>query len=101
MTSCIAYQKKVVRMKEFYYTIKSAVGVHARPAGALARMAETYDSSITIQKEGKEDTAVNLEKLLAVMKLNIQQQETVKVTIAGSDEAAALEHIQTFFEENL
>ena len=61
---------------------------------------DTYDSSITIQKEGKEDTAVNLEKLLAVMKLNIQQQETVKVTIAGSDEAAALEHIQTLFEEN-
>lgn len=35
------------------------------------------------------------------MKLNIQYQETVKVTIEGSDEAAALEQIQTFFEENL
>ena len=79
-------------MKEFCYTIKNAVGVHARPAGALARMA------ILIEKDG---TAVNLEKLLAVMKLNIQYQETVKVTIEGSDEAAALEQIQTFFEENL
>ena len=85
-------------MKEFCYTIKNAVGVHVRPAGALARMAEKYDSTITIEKDG---TAVNLEKLLAVMKLNIQHQETVKVTIEGSDEAAALEHIQTFFEENL
>lgn len=91
-------------MKEFCYTIKNAVGVHARPAGALARMAEKYDSTITIQKDGKDGkdgTAVNLEKLLAVMKLNIQYQETVKVTIEGSDEAAALEQIQTFFEENL
>ena len=88
-------------MKEFCYTIKNAVGVHARPAGALARMAEKYDSTITIQKDGKDGTAVNLEKLLAVMKLNIQNQETVKVTIEGSDEAAALEKIQTFFEENL
>ena len=83
-------------MKEFCYTIKNAVGVHARPAGALARMAEKYDSTILIEKDG---TAVNLEKLLAVM--NIQYQETVKVTIEGSDEAAALEQIQTFFEENL
>ena len=83
-------------MKEFCYTIKNAVGVHARPAGALARMAEKYDSTILIEKDG-----VNLEKLLAVMKLNIQYQETVKVTIEGSDEAAALEQIQTFFEENL
>ena len=75
-------------MKEFCYTIKNAVGVHARPAGALARMAEKYDSTILIEKD-------------AVMKLNIQYQETVKVTIEGSDEAAALEQIQTFFEENL
>lgn len=82
-------------MKEFCYTIKNAVGVHARPAGALARMAEKYDSTILIEKDG---TAVNLEKLLAVMKLNIQYQETVKVTIEGSDEAAALEHIQTFLK---
>ena len=50
-------------MKEFCYTIKNAVGVHARPAGALARMAEKYDSTILIEKDG---TAVNLEKLLAV-----------------------------------
>ena len=43
-------------MKEFCYTIKNAVGVHARPAGALARMAEKYDSTILIEKDG---TAVN------------------------------------------
>ena len=38
---CIS--KGSVSMKEFCYTIKNAVGVHARPAGALARMAEKYD----------------------------------------------------------
>ena len=51
-------------MKEFCYTIKNAVGVHARPAGALARMAEKYDSTITIQKDGKDGTAVNLKSCL-------------------------------------
>lgn len=85
-------------MKEFCYTIKNAVGVHARPAGALARMAEKYDSTITIQKDGKNGTAVNLEKLLAVMKLNIQNQETVKVTIEGSDEVAALDTFRLFLK---
>lgn len=85
-------------MQEFYYTIKNTVGIHARPAGTLARMAEKYDSTITIEKAG---TAVNLEKLLAVMKLNIQCQETVKVTIEGSDEVAARAAIQDFFEQNL
>ena len=40
-------------------------------------MAEKYDSTILIEKDG---TAVNLEKLLAVMKLNIQYQETASET---------------------
>ena len=82
-------------------TIRDGMGQSVKTCskdGALARMAEKYDSTILIEKDG---TAVNLEKLLAVMKLNIQYQETVKVTIEGSDEAAALEQIQTFFEENL
>lgn len=44
-------------MKEFCYTIKNAVGVHARPAGALARMAEKYDSTILIEKMAQLSTS--------------------------------------------
>ena len=76
---CIS--KGSVSMKEFCYTIKNAVGVHARPAGALARMAEKYDSTILIEKDG---TAVNLEKLLAV-KLFLEENAS-EIRIFSRDE---------------
>ena len=45
-------------MKEFTYTIKEPVGIHARPAGMLAKEAKTCQSTVTIEIEGAdEDTA--------------------------------------------
>ena len=41
-------------MKEFTYTIKEPVGIHARPAGMLAKEAKTCQSTVTIvDKNGK------------------------------------------------
>ena len=35
-------------MKQFQYTIKDELGVHARPAGLLVKLAKQYTSTITI-----------------------------------------------------
>ena len=35
-------------MKQFQYTIKDELGVHARPAGLLVKLAKQYASAITI-----------------------------------------------------
>lgn len=40
-------------MKQFQYTIKDELGVHARPAGLLVKLAKQYTSAITIDKNGK------------------------------------------------
>ena len=41
-------------MKEFTYTIKEPVGIHARPAGMLAKEAKAHESTVTIvDKNGK------------------------------------------------
>ena len=40
-------------MKTFEYTIKGELGIHARPAEMLAKTAKTYESEITITKDGK------------------------------------------------
>ena len=37
-------------MKQFQYTIKDELGVHARPAGLLVKLAKQYTSAITIEK---------------------------------------------------
>ena len=40
-------------MKQFTYTIKDELGVHARPAGLLVKLAKKYASKVTIEKDGK------------------------------------------------
>ena len=40
-------------MKSFDYTITDEIGIHARPAGILAKKAKEYASRITITKGGK------------------------------------------------
>ena len=40
-------------MKQFTYTIKDEVGIHARPAGNLVKLIKGFASTVTIEKEGK------------------------------------------------
>lgn len=40
-------------MKEFNYTITDPQGIHARPAGVLVKEAAKYQSTITLEKDGK------------------------------------------------
>lgn len=87
-------------MKQFQYTIKDELGVHARPAGLLVKLAKQYTSTstITIEKNGK---TCDMRKLMAVMGMGIRQGETITVTAEGEDEAAAIEAVEKFLTENV
>ena len=41
-------------MKEFKYTIKDELGIHARPAGLLVKEAAAFPCKVAIEKGGKE-----------------------------------------------
>lgn len=85
-------------MKTFDYTIKDELGIHARPAGMLAKTAKTFDSEITISKDGK---SVVCTKLMALMGLGVKCGDTVTITVNGGDEEAAEKGMKEFFEANL
>ena len=85
-------------MKDFEYTIKDELGIHARPAGMLVKEAKKYQSKITITKEGKSAEA---SKLMAVMSLGVKCGQTVQIAVEGPDEEDAAAGIQAFFEANL
>lgn len=85
-------------MKSFEYTITDEIGIHARPAGILAKKAKEYASKITITKGGKTAEA---QKLMAVMSLGVKKGETVTVSAEGEDEEKAAADMETFFKENL
>lgn len=85
-------------MKQFNYTIKDEIGIHARPAGMLAKTAKGFDSEIIIEKDGKK---VNATKLMMVMSMAIKCGDTITVTVTGADEEAAASAMQEFFAANL
>ena len=86
-------------MKQFDYTVKDPLGIHARPAGLLAKAAKAYaDTTITVTKEGNTVKATQLMKLMG---LTVKQGHTVTVTADGPQEDEAIAALQKFFEENL
>lgn len=85
-------------MKTFDYTIKDAMGIHARPAGLLVKEVGKYQSKISLTKDGK---TVDAARLMAVMSLGVKQGQTITVTAEGDDEEAAASEIQAFLEANL
>ena len=85
-------------MKEFTYTIREAVGIHARPAGLLVKEVKKHASTVTIVKGEK---SVNALKLMALMGMGIKCGDTVTVRVEGEDEEAAAPALEAFFSEHL
>lgn len=85
-------------MKSFEYTISDPVGLHARPAGILAKEARKYQSKITINCNGKSAEAT---RLMAVMGLGVKSGQTVTVTVEGPDEETTFDEVREFFTANL
>lgn len=85
-------------MKSFVYTIKDEVGIHARPAGLLAKTAREFESVITVTLGDKTVVAT---KLMALMGMGVKCGDTVRITAEGADEEQAIEAVGKFFCENL
>lgn len=85
-------------MRTFAYTIKDELGIHARPAGMLAKTAKGYASEITITKG---DKTVACTKLMALMGLGVKCGDTVTIAVNGADEEAAEQGMKEFLEANL
>ena len=85
-------------MKKFTYTIKDEIGIHARPAGLLAKKAKEFESTVMLDKGGKN---ANAAKLIAVMGLGVKCGDIITVTVEGADEERAAAEMESFFSENL
>ncbi|MBR6770263.1 MAG: HPr family phosphocarrier protein [Lachnospiraceae bacterium] len=85
-------------MKEFEYTIKDELGIHARPAGMLVKEAAKYQSTIMLDTGVKK---VDAKKIMALMTSGAVKGTVVKCTAEGPDEAEAITAIEKFFKDNL
>ena len=85
-------------MKEFSYTIKDELGIHARPAGILVKEAKEFSSEITISKGEKSG---NMKMIFSLMGMGIKCGDTVSIKIDGADEEEAQKKIESVFKEIL
>lgn len=85
-------------MEEFSYKIKSAHGMHARPAGGLAQTAMRFKSDIFISRGGQK---VDAKRILGVMGLGIKENDEILISAEGEDEKTAIEELKQFAENNL
>lgn len=74
-------------MKTREVVITNASGLHARPATFFIQKANSYKSTILVEKD---DRKVNAKSLLGVLSLGIAQGMTITLIAEGQDEEAAL-----------
>ena len=79
-------------------TIKNNVGLHARPATFFIQKANSYKSSIWVEKD---DRRVNAKSLLGVLSLGIMGDTDIRIIAGGPDEEQAVEELVKLVESGL
>ena len=77
-------------MTEREATITNPLGLHARPAAQIVRLANSFDSEIWLEKDGMQ---VNGKSIMGVMMLAAEQGSTIRVRADGADADRALDAI--------
>ena len=85
-------------MKTIAYKITDPRGIHARPAGQLVKLVSGFKSACQMGKEG---ALVDGKRLLAVMKLAMQQGDELILQFDGADEEEAAAAAEQFLKNNL
>ncbi|MBQ7474957.1 MAG: HPr family phosphocarrier protein [Clostridia bacterium] len=76
-------------------TINNNVGLHARPATFFIQKANSFKSSIWVEKD---DRRVNAKSLLGVLSLGIVKGMTITLHADGADEEEAIEGLATLID---
>ena len=78
-------------------TIKSAEGLHARPATEIAKNATQYTATVELDVMGNK---YNAKSVLNIMSAGIKNSTQIKIICDGVDEEKALEEMLNTFARN-
>lgn len=82
----------------FTHVVKSPAGIHARPAGELARLAAGYEAEICIQNGGRSASGKSVIELIL---LDAKKGSVLQVSVAGRQAREAQQVLQQFMNEKL
>ncbi len=75
--------------------VKSATGLHARPATLLVKKASSFKSDIYLEYKDKK---ANIKSLIGVLSLGVTKDSPVTIIASGDDETLAAEEIVKVIE---
>src|SRR5438034_11535518 len=76
-------------------SIVNRLGLHARPAGMLVRIASRYRSEIWVEKEGEQ---INGKSIMGLMMLAAGQGSKLLIRCDGPDADKAMEEIEDLIQ---
>ena len=77
--------------------IKSAQGLHARPAAIFVKAANKYLSDILIKKD---DEVIDAKSIINILSLALEPDTEIELIIEGEDSAEALKELEKILEES-
>lgn len=78
-------------------TVNNSVGLHARPATFFIQRANSFKSSVWVEKD---DRRVNAKSLLGVLSLGIVKGTEITIVADGTDENEAVKTLINIIESN-
>ena len=79
-------------------TIRNRQGLHARPAALFVRLANKFDSEITVRR-GKEN--VNGKSIMGILMLGCEKGSQIELLIEGKDAQQALHELTHLINDEL
>jgi len=78
------------------FMIRNALGLHARAAAAFVKIANRFQSEITVRKD---DAEVNGKSIMGVLMLAAAQGSEIDITVRGGDASEALDALGRLIED--
>ncbi|MEQ1922447.1 MAG: HPr family phosphocarrier protein, partial [Pyrinomonadaceae bacterium] len=79
-------------------TVENTLGLHARAAARLVRLATTFNCVITLRRADTK-TSANAKDILSVLSIAASRGVELNVTADGPDENDAIEQINVLFAD--
>lgn len=77
--------------------VKSAQGLHARPAALFVQTAVKYDSTLAVKKDGE---VVNGKSIMGILMLGIQRNTSIILIAEGKDAEALIVELEAFLSKD-
>ena len=85
-------------MRTLSVTLKSASGLHARPASQLSQCVNKFESDIMVKKD---ENTYNPSSMLSLLSMEASEGTELVFTIEGSDEALAYDALKNLIENEI